>query len=309
MNGPVICTIAAANYLPFVRVLARSLAETNPVLPFRFLLATNSPERAGASIPGLDLLTPATLTDPRLAGMWRRYGKKAYCAALKPFLLSHLLDGGHGTVLFLDPDILVTASLAPLIDTIARHPLTLCPHLHQPREPLGHDATERTLLTSGQYNAGCIGVTDHPDSRAFLNWWAERLSTHCIGAPASGYHYDQRWLDLAPGFVPGLHLMRDPGCNLGHWNIDSHQITGDAPSLRIDGKRLRFFHFSGFDPARPGQLSQFAPDRSVIGTPLQPLFEDYAAKLRAEGCATTLRSNRFQRLAKRLLRRMTRTLR
>ncbi len=306
MTGPVICTIAAPNYLPLVRVLAQSLARTNPGLSLRVLLVTRGRTPA-AGTEGLDLLTPRDLGDPRAAAMTRRYGVKDLCAALKPFLLNHLLDAGAGPVLFLDPDILVTASLAPVLEIVARHPLTLSPHRLRPALPLGASAVERTLLTSGLYNAGCIGVTDHPESRAFLRWWAERLTTHCIGDPSAGYHYDQRWLDLAPSFVPGLHLLRDPGCNLGHWNIDSHRITGTAPDLSVDGAPLRFFHFSGFDPAKPSQLTQFERDRSVAGTLLQPLFEDYAERLRAEGCTTTARPGRVARLAAALGLRVRRT--
>lgn len=307
MTGPVLCTVAAPNYLPLVRVLARSLAETDPGLPLRVLLVTRG-GKVPAGAEGLAVLTPADLNDPRAGKLRRRYGIKACCAALKPFLLTHLLDEGHGPVLFLDPDMLATASLAPVMQAVAAAPLTLCPHLLRPAAPEGQSAVERTLLTSGLYNAGLIGATDHPESRAFLAWWAERLATHCIGEPSAGYHFDQRWLDLAPSFVPGLHLLRDPGCNLGHWNIEGRRITGTAPALQVDGAPLRLFHFSGFDPARPGRLTRYERHRIVTGTPLQGLFEFYAERLRAEGCRAAIGAGWAETLRETLLLRARRLL-
>ena len=95
-----------------------------------------------------------------------------------------------------------------------------------------------------------------PKTEELLAWWSERLATDCLVAPERGYFVDQRWMDFAPGLVPGFFILRDPGYNLAYWNLAGARPARRGNRYEVDGRPLRFFHFSGFDPERPHMLSK-----------------------------------------------------
>lgn len=284
MSGAVACTIAADNYLPFVRVLARSFEAHNPGTRFRVLLLAGEAERDAAKSEGLGVIRLRDLAVPRLRGMLRRYGRRQLCAALKPALLRHLLESDHESVVFMDADILVTASLEPLFAEVGRHALSLTPHIQRVPGAARQQELEKTLLQAGMYNAGFVGVSDREETRRFLAWWEERLRRHCLNDPRKGLHYDQRWLDHAIGFVQDVHILRDPACNVAYWNLDELEMRFDGSRYWVNGSPLRFFHFSGFDPSEPTRVTRYVPGWRVeqLG-PESGLFRQYADLLREAG--------------------------
>ncbi len=100
-----------------------------------------------------------------------------------------------------------------------------------------------------------------------LDWWSERLATDCLVAPERGYFVDQRWMDLAPGLIPRLAILRDEGYNVAYWNLPSREVTRDGERYTVNGRPLRFFHFSGYDPDHPDRLSKHQ-DRIDLGGPI-----------------------------------------
>lgn len=276
----VACTIAAANYLPFVRVLARSFRERMPGTPLVVLLMADEQQRAAAQNEGLSIVNPHALKVPALAELLQRYKRKQVCAALKPALLRHLLERGYESAVYLDPDILVTADLAPVFASVAAHALTLTPHVSKPASRFARLHRAPYLLLSGMYNAGFVGVRACEESRRFLAWWEERLRTHCLDARADGINHDQRWLDHAVGFVGDLHLLRDPGCNVAYWNMQDLEWRMEGSAYLVDGAPLRFFHFSGFDPATPGRATRYMDQSADLPEPLARLFRTYADLVR-----------------------------
>jgi hypothetical protein len=91
-----------------------------------------------------------------------------------------------------------------------------------------------------------VAVGDGPEARGFLAWWRARLARHCELEVARGLHHDQGWVDLAPGFVQDCHLLRDPGVNVGHWNLDERaleetggNVTRAAEKLGLSRKGLQ----------------------------------------------------------------------
>ena len=183
--------------------------------------------------------------------MLRRYDRLQIAVALKPAIVRHLIETGYSPVVYLDADILVTSDLTPLLEDVARHAVSLTPHIGPGRATAERENFERALLMAGTFNLGFLGVSDREETRRFLAWWEGRLRTHCKQAVREGFNYDQRWVDLAPALVSDLHIVRDPGCNVAYWNLREANITRDGDAYRVDGVPLRFFHFSGFSPATP----------------------------------------------------------
>lgn len=303
-KGLCVCTAVAGNYLAFARVLADSFRRHHPDIPFYLLL----PDPPAPGFPA-HLLTLKDIAIPQRQSLLLRYNRKQVLVAAKPALLRHLLDAGYDTVLFLDPDTLVTASLSPLFETVRQHSLTLTPHLPPAFAKAERPSLERSLLYAGMYNGGVIGVTSHAESRRFLAWWEARLQTHCLEALPRGIHYDQRWLDLAPSFVADCHLLRDPGVNLAYWNLPDFELSSPATGLHVDGVPLRLFHFSGYRPEDPGRVTCHRSDLHVDDMGLAAgLFRSYSKMLLDAGWAETNQKpwpwDGWRKLVRRLLARI-----
>lgn len=255
-------TIVAENYLPLARVLVDSFRRHHPGIPIRVLLAGTEEACRAAERDGLDVIRPADLGLGDLRETFPGYDRKQILTALKPLLLGHLLSGGEPAI-FLDADVLVTGTFEPVLEEAERHSMSLTPHVRRP--PPGEEGArlERCLLLAGMYNAGFVVVTDREETRRFLAWWGRRVETLCSGAVREGFHYDQRWLDLAPGFLDDLHLVRDPGCNAAYWNLSELEMTREGERFTVNGEPLRFFHFSGFDPSSPEDVTRHVPDWKV----------------------------------------------
>ena len=260
-------TVVAKNYLSFARVLADSLRQWHPELPF-YVALVDEPEGlfdpAGETFQILDL---EKLRIPRLADFRFRYTRREAISAAKPYLIGALLDAGHESVLYLDADMEVLGDMGPLLDRVGRHPLTLTPHTVAPGMQVEE---ELNVLQCGVFNGGMVGATQTTETREFLRWWQERTREHCRHAFGEGMHLDQRWLDFAPSFVPGLAVERDRAYNVAYWNL----------AERPNAEGWRLFHYSGFDPMQPERMSRYWPERRMTAA---PLFGRYAAQLMAAG--------------------------
>jgi len=285
MKPPVFCSICTRNYLPRARVLQRSLQHHHPGARLVLLRAEDAADdEEETDTEGWEMLWAHQLLQQGGKPLPSTYGIKQRSSALKPTLLAHLLRASRRTVIFLDPDILITGDLRPLIRQIGKHALTLTPHILSGASRPGFSPMLHSFLMAGLFNAGFVGATPAAESLRFLDWWAERLSTHCLEAVKQGLHYDQRWLDHAPGFVGDLQVLRDPGCNVAYWNMGARHWSLRGDQYLVDGQPLRFFHFSGYRPEAPNEVTAFQPGVRVdqLG-PLAALFHQYQAALLAAG--------------------------
>src|SRR3954468_2636134 len=97
-------------------------------------------------------------------------------------------------------------------------------------------------------------------------------------------------MDFMPGLVPSFHVLRDPGYNVAYWNLPTRRLTRDGDGYTVDGRPLRFFHYSGFDPAQPHKLSLHQDRIEVAENPaLNELCEHYAQRLLSRGHAAAQR--------------------
>ena len=261
-------TVATCSHLAFARVLGASLAEHHPELRLQLLLTDEPRDGLPAADEPFTTVSLPELGLPDLPSTCFRLGAHELATLGKPLLLRHLLDQGHPSALYLDADMLVTGDLAPLLDGVRRHALVLTPHLLEPQAP----ERELYVLRAGAYNAGVIGASDRPELRRFLHWWQHRTCTQPGIDLERGLHNDQGWLDLAPGFVEDLHVLRHPGINVGHWALPERLEEDPAP---------RLVHFSGFDPLMPERLSRHGAQVPVDA--LKALQADYARRLFAAG--------------------------
>jgi glycosyltransferase involved in cell wall biosynthesis len=274
------CTVIAKNYLAFARVLARSLAAHHPDGRVWTLIIDDFARYIDPADEPFEVLTPAEIGCTPFNQMAVRYSVLELSTAVKPWLLRHLMGVTDAPVTYLDPDIKVYDRLDRLDELAARHGMVLIPHGTEAIPPDGLSPSQLDIMKAGVYNLGYVTVSPRHDVERLLDWWAERLRVDCRVDPASGYFVDQRWLDLAPGFLDDYAIVRDPEYDVAYWNLASRRFEFDNGGYRVNGRSLGFFHFSAFDPEHPLILSRFQ-DRIEVGREpaLERLLSEYAAEL------------------------------
>jgi glycosyltransferase involved in cell wall biosynthesis/SAM-dependent methyltransferase len=281
-----ICTIIACNYVAFARVLADTFRTHHPDGTCWVLVIDELHGRIDADAEPFEVVTPADLRIERFEQMAALYSVLELSTAVKPWLLRHLLgDRGVERITYLDPDIEVHDSLQDVDELLRDHHLVLNPHLLKPMRRDGAKPSESDILIAGSFNLGFVGLAAGEDTDFLLDWWAERLVTDCRVDPERGYFVDQRWMDFAPGLVPSLEVLRDPGYNVAYWNLPGRRLArAGSGGYTADGRPLRFMHYSGFDPATPDVLSKHQTRLRVADDPvLAELCRGYADRLWAAG--------------------------
>src|SRR6202012_574589 len=71
---------------------------------------------------------------------------------------------------------------------------------------------------------------------------------------------------------------------LASWTPEARTRAKGKDGWPVAGQSLEFFHFSGFDPARPDVLSKHQDRvRVIAGSPLAELLADYATAMLRNG--------------------------
>jgi hypothetical protein len=241
-------TIVARNYLPLALTLADSVQRQHPEADFRIFV-----------VDGLDDLpnpTPHhlvdlhTYLDPSFEPLRFKYNITEYCTSVKPHLFQRLLaETTADRVYYLDPDTWLFQRLDAVHDAAPEASIYLTPHLLDCDPDRDHAYPEYKHLWEGIFNLGFCAVRRTQATARFLRWWDSRLREHCYADHFDGLHTDQKWMDYVPAYFGAeLHIVRHPGVNIAHWNLDERRLTGSQHTgWQANGQPLVLFHFSGFD--------------------------------------------------------------
>lgn len=265
-------SIVSPNYRHYTEVLMASVQRHHPEWD-RFVLIVGGEARGGeVSLDDLPL--------PDRRRFTFRYNILELNTAVKPWMFEYVFKRGYDRVVYLDPDIVL---FSPLEELDPNAFLTLTPHLTG-SIPGDDHPSERSILLAGTYNLGFLAVTRQPPLERFLAWWQEKLEFQCVHDVARGLFLDQKWLDLAPGFFPGVTILRHDGYNVAYWNLGQRTVTIEGDAIAVNDQPLRFFHFSGVDPEVSDMVSRhdLATRRSEVGD-ARRLIDDYGRALRAAG--------------------------
>lgn len=276
-------TICSRNYLAYALTLRESLLAAAPEADFRIFLA-DAPidgEPPCEKIVNLDELALPDRDD-----MAFRYTVLEFNTAIKPFCFQYLFDrAGFDAAVYLDPDILVLRPLDHVIEALAGGAdAVLTPHITAPLDD-GFSPGDLDILRSGVFNLGFVALTDAPEARRFIDWWAKRCETDCRVDIPSGLFVDQKFAEFIPSFLARAAILRNPGYNVAYWNLAQRPVTRDPEGRwRAAGELMRFFHFSG---VAPGDRSVFSKHQNRFRTetlgPAHDLLFDYLDRLEANG--------------------------
>lgn len=289
-NQPERCaslTIVSRNYLALSLTLAYSFLDTHP--GSLFLIAIVDSHEGIEELTereGLYFIPYESIAIPDSRVFKYRYSILELNTAVKPYALSFVFDKYPqiDKLLYIDPDIKIYSCLRDIWDALDSGTICLTPHLLSPLSDK-KSPSEINILQSGSYNLGFIGIRRSNDSVKLLEWWKERLFLDCRVDIPAGLFTDQKWIDLIPGYFEKCIIIRRHEYNVAYWNLHERSCTLDsAMRAYINNQPLRFFHFSGYSPARPNIISKHQ-DRHQLANrkDIQPLFNDYAKCLISNG--------------------------
>ena len=251
-------TLITRDYHCFAKSWADSVRRVYPDSQVSICIA----DRASAAVK--KALDPHTVIElPRIAetklGI-ENYGRMAFqytpfelTCALKPFVMRYLLSESEKTI-YMDADTQLFGRLDNVEEYLQSSNVVLTPHLSRPSDI----DSEHRIQNAGTINGGFIAVRNNLTSEAFLQWWSDRCKYDCYVDAWSGRFVDQTWLDLVPSLFDGVEVSRDKSLNVAYWNIKNRHIERTDKGYFVDGKPLRFFHFSGFNLSTPLSLSKFS---------------------------------------------------
>lgn len=280
----VIFTLCSNNYLAHAKTLGDSVLKTNP--DFHFIIGLVDKRDPGIDydfFKSFEIIDCDQIGFPFFEEMITAYNVIEFNTAVKPYYLEFLLNryGNGSKVFYIDPDIVLYASMNKLVNILEDSNIVLTPMLTVANATVTMD--ELVALRHGIYNLGFIGVTFSDETFRFVKWWQERLRKHCVIDKPRGLFVDQKWVDLAPLFFKGICIFPDGGYNMSWWNFAERKLLKSEDKFYVNdlGHELVFFHFSGYSVGSDyytGRVSnaeyalQARPD-------LVEIFKDYSNRL------------------------------
>lgn len=228
---------------------------------------------------GVEILPCFDLGYPEFEDMMSRYNIIEFNTAVKPFyfeyLFAHYPEAER--IYYLDPDLFFYQSPQLMDESWGDAEILLTPNLIYltPQPSTG----ELASLRHGMNNLGFIGLRRGTESERLIQWWKERLRTHCRIDKCRGIFVDQKWMDLAPLFFEGIRSVKHPGWNMAWWNFSERKLIKTSTGYAVNEPKfpLVFFHFSGYKPDKSHLTERLQTDefQSASNEALAQLYEDY----------------------------------
>jgi len=277
-------TVVTKNYLPQARTLGDSIRDIHPNLAFYILLADETEGLINLTKERYPVIEVKDIGISEFRDMAFKYDLTEFCTAVKPFFFEYLFDRtGYQKILYFDPDIFIYSDLSMVFNILNDHFVILTPHLTQHEDSDGGTKPDEDYLRCGVFNLGFIGLNASSKGRSLLSWWKDKTQDKGYADFEDGLYVDQKWADFIPCFDDdGVCIVRHPGFNVAHWNMHQRKLSKEHGLYMINNRPLLFFHFSGFDPLNPNEISR-THGRGAVTLESRPeyrdLFVDYRKKL------------------------------
>ena len=249
------------------------------------------PEIDYASLGDFEFLPCFDLGYSEFEAMLARYNIIEFNTAVKPFYFEYLFRNYPEVdwIYYIDPDILFYQS-PELLDWewTEDASIQLTPNLLWLPDRLVRG--ELASMKHGHNNLGYIGMRRGAETDKIIQWWKERLTTHCLLDKCNGIFVDQKWMDLAPLFFKGIVSVKHPGWNMAWWNLTERRLGKNEGGYYVNNSNipLIFFHFSGFKPGVASMTERIksAEFDMVSEGALRGIFQEYELLLLENGFET-----------------------
>ncbi len=281
-NENIACvTIVSKNYISSARALCDSFLSYHPGSRFFVVLADRNDGYIDVEKEKFELLHMTDVGVPNPSIFPYQYDVTELNTAVKPFALYHILEvyDEIEKIAYIDPDILIFHEMDRVWNALDHSSIVLTPHMRRPYNDKAHPS-ELSIIQSGTYNLGFIGLRKSKSAARLLRWWSEKLYLNCVIDIKRGLFTDQKWIDLVPAYFPDVYILRDPEYNVAYWNLHERRVSIGKDGFIVDGRPLVFFHYSGFDPRKPDVLSKHQNRHRINDSrALKDVFDIYFNRL------------------------------
>ncbi len=104
----------------------------------------------------------------------------------------------------------------------------------------------KVYLKYGRFNVGWVSFRNDISGRKCLDDWRKNCLNWCYDRLENGKFADQKYLDHWPVNYAGVHIIKNPGANIGPWNVGRVVLKIDQPTkqVMVNGQNLIFYHFA-----------------------------------------------------------------
>lgn len=279
-------TICSNNYFAFARVLGKSWLQHHPDTRFVTVLVDEIRDDIDYAFDERAVIWPLEqLGLANLDELVQRYNIVELNTAIKADAYMQVFEHYKADkVLYIDPDIAIYSPLEEVIDLLDTSNIIVTPHYTTPIDD-DKSTTDIKMIGSGLFNLGFLALSDLEKVRPFLCWWRDRIYKYGYYDLARNMFYDQVWVNYIIVFFDNYHILKHPGYNMANWNFHERRLSRSSDgNYIVNGQYpLRFFHFSGYQPARPDAFSRYHTRYTFADRPdIVPLYQDYQSRLAAE---------------------------
>lgn len=276
-------TIVSKNYMSYAITLAASYKSHYPENDFTIVLVDKADGYVPNELPGgVRVIEIAEIVVPDISRFIYRYSIMELNTAVKPYILAdQFRRESYDTIIYLDPDIFIFHPLIDIYEALEDTSIVLTPHLRRPYYD-ENMPSDLTILQSGTYNLGFIGLKNTPTTMQMLAWWMEKLYRDCVVDIPKGLFVDQKWIDLVPALFPDHRIIYGAEYNAAYWNLHERRLAHNGKQWFIDNGPLSFFHFSGYLPFKPEVLSMHENRHQLRDMPMLKLITEFYCGLLIE---------------------------
>ncbi|WP_019988360.1 hypothetical protein [Rudanella lutea] len=290
-----IFTIVAKNYIPLAKVLGDSICKHHPDTPFYIVVADTADGLIDFSNQAYPIIPSEDLSIPSMKELAFKYNVTEFCTALKPFAYKYFFQKGYNKVLYFDPDIYVFSPLNKIYGELDSASMVITPHYQTPEPIYSGIFREGNILFAGIFNLGFCGISNTIEGNRIIEWWCQRLQSHCYADRTDGLHVDQKWVDFIPVLFSHVHVERGLGYNIAIWNWHEREISYHDDKYwvknRITGgaeEPVIFYHYSNYKFKLANSFENFIPVNSNRFPDIKTISEFYANLLVQENISSKL---------------------
>lgn len=272
-------TVCTNSHLAKAKTMADSLVKYSP----DYQVIIGLVDKIGTTVNPADfaphtLIEVETIQIPNFDEINKIYTAFELSCVAKPYFAKYLFEQHTdlNALFYFDADIYFFHSLDSVEALLQTHEIVISAHLTTDIEG-SQQPNLRNLLNAGLYNTGFLAFKRSPESHRFLDWWGKRLLTEGYMNFAEGMFVDQLWVNFAPLLFKNVLIDTHLGHNVGYWNFHERQFSFKNNHYVVnDAVPLVFFHFSGYAPESPTQISVYQERYNFQNRPdVQPIFEEY----------------------------------
>lgn len=213
-------TVCSINQLANAIVLGDSLKIHNPDYDFQIGLVDDESAIPSFIQSPYPIIGVNKLNIKDFPEMSASYTYEEIVADCKPFFADYFLNQTE-KLIFIDCTSVIFQSISHIYTILDEANIILTPQLLF----ANIHPDEKQTLNSGIYHSGFIGFKKSDETAKFLKWWGENTRTKGFKDMCKGLNADQLWLEHVPAMFDEVHILKEAGINIGHWNLPERNVS------------------------------------------------------------------------------------